>query len=204
MRGEYPSVRAVCIFLFTTFLFGPDCHAQTWPVPAEPPNSVLLFGGQFTTENFSKSLTPFAPHESNYIVGGAYERDFFQKWGFALGAEVGVADRFGMGDSVEGWVGLHVRYSWLVLFNSVRIAPGLTFGLSAITKSVGIEAEREADAQGNSRLLGYLGPELAISFMGFPNLELVYRLQHRSGAFGTLGRMQEGANANVFGMRFRF
>jgi hypothetical protein len=209
-------MRAVCIFLFTIFLAGPDCQAadvppsdeaslQTGSVPARsPPNSVLLFGGQFTTVNITKSLTPTAPHESNYIVGGAYERDFYQKWGFALGTELGVADRFGMGNSVEGWVGLNVRYSWLVFFNSVRIAPGLTFGLSVITKPVGIEAAREADVQGNATLLGYLGPELAVSFMGFPDLEFVYRLQHRSGAHGTFGRMWEGANANVFGMRYRF
>jgi hypothetical protein len=103
-----------------------------------------------------------------------------------------------MGNSYEGWVELHVRYSWLVLFNSVRIAPGLTFGLSAITKPVGTEAAREADAQGDARLLGYLGPDLAISFMGVPNLELVYRLQHRSGASGNLGRMHDAANAQCF------
>jgi hypothetical protein len=195
-------MRVVGVLLFTIFLFGSDCHAQTWW--DQPPNSVLLFGGQFTTEGLYNSFKPTAPRESNYIVGGAYERDFFQKWGFVLGAEVGVANRFGMGNSYEGWVGLHVRYSWLVLFNSVRIAPGLTFGLSGITKPVGIEAAREVDAQGDARLLGYLGPELAVSFMGVPNLEFVYRIQHRSGALGRLGGMQEGANANVFGMRLRF
>jgi hypothetical protein len=198
-------MRAICVFLFTIFLFGSGCHAADFsdevPLPTwldQPPNSILLFGGQFTTVDFYKSFTPTAPHENNYIVGGAYERDFYQKWGFVLGTEVGVANRFGMGNSYEGWVGLHVRYSWLVLFNSVRIAPGLTFGLSAITKPVGIEAAREADAQGDVRLLGYLGPELAISFMGVPNLELVYRLQHRSGASGNLGRMHDAANAQCF------
>jgi hypothetical protein len=204
-------MRAVCVFLFTIFFFGSGCDAADFSdevsLPTgldQPPNSILLFGGQFTTVDFYHSFTPTAPHESNYIVGGAYERDFYQKWGFVLGTEVGVASRFGMGDSIEGWVGLHVRYSWLVLFNSVRIAPGLTFGLSGITKPVGIEAVREADAQGDARLLGYLGPELAVSFVGFPNLEFVYRLQHRSGASGNLGRMNDAANANVFGMRFRF
>ena len=80
-------MRVVCVFLLTIFLSGSDCHAQTWL--DQPPNSILIFGGQFTTENFSKSFNPTVPHESNYIVGGAYERDFFQKWGFVLGAEVG-------------------------------------------------------------------------------------------------------------------
>jgi hypothetical protein len=195
-------MRAVCPILFAIFLFGPDCHAQPWPV--EPPNSIFVFGGQFTTEIISKSLLPWAAHENNYIVGGAYERDLFQRWGVAFGTEIGLADRFGMGNSVEGWAGLQVRYTGLVLFDSVRITPGFTFGLSAITKPVGIEAVREADAQGNATLLGYLGPELAVSFMGFPTLEFVYRLQHRSGAFGHLGGMKEGANANVFGVRYRF
>jgi hypothetical protein len=60
---------------------------------------------------------------------------------------------------------------------------------------VGIEAEREAAAQGNATLLGYLAPELAVSFVNFPNLEFVYRLQHRSGAGGTFGKLSDTANA---------
>jgi hypothetical protein len=84
-----------------------------------------------------------------------------------LGAEVGLADRFGMGTSVEVWAGPKVIYTGLVLFDSVRIAPGLTFGLSAVTKPVGIEATRQAAVGGNATLLGYLGPELATSFLRF-------------------------------------
>ena len=115
-----------------------------------------------------------------------------------------MADRFGLGNSVEFWGGLHLRYTGLVLFENVRIAPGVTFGLSAITNPVGIEAQRQIDAHGNATVLGYLGPELALSFRQLPNLELVYRIQHRSGALGRIGNMWEGANANVFGMRYRF
>jgi hypothetical protein len=37
-----------------------------------------------------------------------------------------------------------------------------------------------------------------------PNTELVFRIQHRSGAYGTLGAMKEGNNANVIGIRQRF
>ena len=119
-------MRVVGVLLFTIFLFGSDCHAQTWW--DQPPNSVLLFGGQFTTEGLYNSFKPTAPRESNYIVGGAYERDFFQKWGFVVGAEVGVASRFGMGDSVEGWVGLHVRYSGLCSSIAYVLRRGLRSG----------------------------------------------------------------------------
>jgi hypothetical protein len=212
MRGGV----SACVVVFGLIFPELDCQAaDSWSsdealsytatiLASPPPNGVLLFVGQFTTVDITKSLLPTAPHESNYIAGGAYERDFFQKWGFALGTEIGVAERFGMGRSVEAWAGLNVRYTAFVFLNSVRVIPGLTFGLSAITRPVGIEAEREAAAQGDARLLGYLGPELAVSFLSFPNLEFVYRLQHRSGANGTLGKMWEGANANVFGVRFRF
>ena len=204
---------SACVFVFGLIFPGLDCQAaDLWSYESytasilapPPPNGVLLFVGQFTTVGIGGSLLPIAPHEANYIAGGAYERDFFQRWGFALGTEIGVAERFGMARSFEAWAGLNVRYTAFVFLNSVRIVPGLTFGFSAITRPVGIEAEREAEVQGDARLLGYLGPELAVSFASFPNLEFVYRLQHRSGSKGIFGKLSEGANANVFGIRFRF
>jgi hypothetical protein len=109
-----------------------------------------------------------------------------------------------MGSSPELGAGLNVRYTALVFLNSIRIIPAITVGFSAINKPVRFEARREADAQGDARLPSYSGPELAVSFVNFPNLELVYRLQHRSGANGTFGKMGEVANANVLGIRFRF
>jgi len=206
----------ICVVVFGLIFAVSDCPAEglRWSdnglsyaaaaLAPPPPNGVLLFAGQFTTVDVYRSLLPTAPHEANYIAGGAYERDFYQRWGFALGTEIGAAERFGMGKSFEAWAGLNVRYTAFVFLNSVRIIPGITFGLSAITRPVGIEAERETDVQGDARLLGYLGPELAVSFVNLPNLEFVYRLQHRSGANGTLGKMSDTANANVFGIRFRF
>jgi len=86
------------ILVLTICLAGTDCLAEDYPlwIPEQavqqsafvvsPPNGILLFGGQFTTDNISRSLIPFAAsHESNYILGVAYERDFLQKWDFALG-----------------------------------------------------------------------------------------------------------------------
>ena len=203
------------VFAIGLFVPGLDCQAaEMWSsyetlantalLAPPPPNGLFLFAGQFTTVGIGQSLLPTAPHESIYLAGGAYERDFFQRWGFALGTEVGVAQRFGMGSSTEVWAGLNVRYTALVFLNGVRIVPGITFGFSAINKPVGFEAVREAEANGDARLLGYLGPELAVSFVSLPNLEFVYRLQHRSGANGTFGKMSEGANANIVGIRFRF
>jgi hypothetical protein len=174
--------------------------------PAPLPHSVFLFGGQFTTDNMGKSLNPFtARHESNFITGVAYEQDFYEaSYGLVLGVEIGVANRYGMGKSMELWGGVNVRHSGLVFSNFLRVIPGITVGFSAITKPVGIEAEERSRHNGNAHILGYLSPELALGFQRFPNVELVYRLQHRSGAFRTFGNMGEGANANIIGVRYRF
>ena len=53
-------------------------------------------------------------------------------------------------------------------------------------------------------MLFYLGFDLAFSLASAPNTELVFRIQHRSGGYGTLGGMKEGNNANVVGIRHRF
>jgi hypothetical protein len=203
--------RHLSAYVFAIGLFAPgiDCQAaEMWSsglLELPPPNGIFLFAGQFTTVGIGASLLPINPwHENNYLAGGAYERDFLQRGGFAVGGEVGVAQRFGMGSSTEVWAGLNVRYTALVFLNSVRIIPGITVGFSAINKPLGTEAERQAERNGDARLLGYLGPELAVSFVGLPNLEFVYRLQHRSGANGVFGKMAEGANANIVGIRFRF
>ncbi len=50
----------------------------------------------------------------------------------------------------------------------------------------------------------YFGPELAVSLVNRPDIEFVYRLHHRSGAEGTFGKLYEGYNANVFGIRYKF
>jgi len=53
-------------------------------------------------------------------------------------------------------------------------------------------------------MLFYLGFDLAFALASLPDTELVLRIQHRSGAYGTLGAMKEGNNANVIGIRQRF
>lgn len=62
----------------------------------------------------------------------------------------------------------------------------------------------EESRQGSTKVLFYLGFDLALALANFPNTELVFRIQHRSGGYGTLGGMREGNNAHVVGIRQRF
>lgn len=196
------------------------------------PNSILLFGGSMSTSDFGHSLIANAikrdgdaPFYDNYIFGGTYQRDFHSfSSGFVLAGEIGIADRFGhyvvcctnkinepniissnIVHSGELWLGPAIRYDSLVLFNWLHIIPGITFGFSAVTNSIGIERGREMSVpNSNATFLGYLSPEVDLSLIGAPRWVLVFELHHRSGACGTFGNFWEGYNANVVGLRYRF
>ena len=179
--------------------------------------SVLGFAGRTNSGNLGDTFAfgfgaPQRVFYDNYIVGGAYQRDFFQfNSGALVGAEVGLADRFGnyticcdtiaysnrMAHSAEIWGGVSIRHQGVALFDTVRISPGVVFGLSAISNPIGQEALHQIDRRGSARVLFYLGFDLAFSLATLPDTELVIRIQHRSGGYGTLGGMKEGNNANV-------
>jgi hypothetical protein len=194
---------------------------------ASQPNlkqSVFGFAGRTNAGNLRDTFVfgvgaPQSMFYDNYIVGGAYQRDFFQfNSGIIIGAEVGLADRFGhyraccdtvtysngVTHSAELWGGVSFRHQGFALFDAVRISPGFVFGLSAVSSPIGQEGLRQIYYSGSATVLFYLGFDLALALTSLPDTELVFRIQHRSGAYGTLGGMKEGNNANVIGIRQRF
>ena len=194
---------------------------------ASQPNlkqSVFGFAGRMDSGNLGSTFVygygaPERIFYDNYIVGGAYQRDFFQfKSGLLIGAEVGLADRFGhysiccntivysnsLVQSAELWAGASFRTNGIALFDTIKVSPGFVFGLSLISNPIGQEGENQITHQGSAKMLFYLGFDLAFALTKLPDTELVFRIQHRSGAYGTLGAMKEGNNANVIGIRQRF
>lgn len=194
---------------------------------ASQPNlkqSVFGFAGRMDSGNLGSTFVlgygaPERIFYDNYIVGGAYQRDFFQfNSGLLLGAEVGLVDRFGhysvccdtivysnsLVQSAEFWAGASLRTNGIALFDTVQVSPGFVFGLSLISNPIGQEGEHQIAHQGSAKMLFYLGFDLAFALASLPDTELVFRIQHRSGAYGTLGAMKEGNNANVVGIRQRF
>ncbi|SFZ85761.1 hypothetical protein SAMN02983003_2931 [Devosia enhydra] len=168
--------------------------------------AVFFFGGRFHSDYFGGSFNAFgAPYETNYVLGGGYQH-FFQNWGdFRLGAEGGLALRFGEGEptSLEAWGGVVGRYDGFVIGNTIRISPSMTFGLSAVTDTIGMETVRASWIESDVPVLFYLGPEISISSLDNPNLEAFWRVQHRSGAWGTIAHI-DGSNANTVGVRWKF
>jgi hypothetical protein len=166
-------------------------------IAAPPANNVMVFGGQYATNNLGGTVNPFtATHEDQWIVAFAYGHDFYRWRDVVVGVEVGTGLRFGLGTSGELWGGGNIRYTRLVLYNTVKIGAGITVGFSGVTKATGIEAQREIKDNG--------GPELTMALVDNPNWELVYQIQHRSGAYGVIAHFIEGANANTIGIRYRY
>lgn len=192
--------------LRTLFLCGALSLAAAGPAAAGPylltpdplDEAFFGFGGAMMNDVFN----PFGGFEPNTLFGGSYQR----LWGpgrFQYGLEAGVAGRFGVRNSAEGWAGATARYDWTL--GGVNVGLGFTFGLSAVTDTVvGQESESEAFHGGDATLLFYMGPEIHASLANHPRIEAVIRLHHRSGAWETLGGMAAGADAAVTGIRFKF
>lgn len=190
-----------------TIFLSTSVFAQSVPSSGtERDQSVFFFAGRLTGEFFDHSLVPFATnYEDNFVGGVGYQKFLFEPFNnLHLGVEVGLAGRFGQSFSGEAWAGLVTRYDGFVINDFVRISPSITFGLSTVTNTIGIEGTRHAQHGGNPHLLFFMSPEFSFTLMDHPEHEVFYRLHHRSGAWGTLGGFADGANAHTVGYRFNF
>lgn len=190
----------ICLFFFL-FQSAAFVHADE-----ALKHRVSVFTGQFSTQAMGDTAKFFpVEYESNYLFAVAYSRDMLDLGhGFTTGPEIGTACRFGHRWSVEVWGGVALRHQGLIVADRVRIAPALTFGLSAVDKAIGIERTRQDTQDGDATLLFYLGPELAFSMPSSPQWEVIVRLHHRSGGYRTLGNLKGGHNANTIGIRYVF
>jgi hypothetical protein len=193
---------AILVFFLSASAQAADSK-DTWDV-AFRKDSVMVFGGVFSSGNMSQAAVPFSRSENNYMVGAVLHRHIADlPWYFVFGAEVGVAGRFGEREAVEAFTALNLRFWGLRFGNWVTIAPGLSAGFSVVSDTLGVERQREIVRGGNATLLFYLQPEISLMFHQWPGTELVLRLHHRSGAYGTLGKMHDGANVHTIGLRWR-
>lgn len=201
--------------LFAAFLvvgllaIAPAALAADEPPPsvAVPDRAVFGFGGALTSGDMAKSANPFGvDYEDHPVFGLGYQLFPYSIGETRLGLEVGIAGRFGGRTTAEFWGGVVARYDGFVIADRIRVSPAVTVGFSVVTRAhEGRERRLEEESEdGDARFLFYLGPEIAVSFADDPNLELFWRLHHRSGAGGTLGNMNGASNANVIGFRYKF
>lgn len=189
------------VFMLAAAGFSTPSAANDLFFTPEPMDEAFFgFAGRMMAEVYN----PFGGYEDNYYLGGGYQRLWGDYDGFRFGGEVGLTGRFGPENSLEGWAGVVGRYDWRV-FDLFRLGVSMTFGVSAVTgTAVGRERDSQAFHGGNATVLFYMGPEINLSLIDQPELEVFVRLHHRSGAWETLGGMAAGADAGVAGVRWHF
>jgi len=184
--------------------------------------TTMLYNTRFDPQTESPG---YAPSYDNDIFGVEYEHELRQfPHDLHLRAETGIADRFGHYlvccqslpypdqtvqtqnriHTIEIWAGGKLRWDNIHVGSSFLLEFAGTVGLSAVSRAIGRERQRQIDDNGNAHLLYYLAPEMGISMSAHPNFELVLRVPHRSGGGRTLGNMEEGYNANVVGVRYSY
>lgn len=174
-------------------------------IPSSEDQKIFIFGGRMGESHMGEMLNPFtAEYEDAIILGGGYQHFLSEPIeDFRVGIETGAAVRTGEETTGEVWAGLVGRYDGLVIGDTLRISPSLTFGASAVTDTMGTEAEREAGDGLPGNFLFYLSPEISISTLENPGTEVFWRLHHRSGAWNTFGG-GGSANATTIGIRTSF
>ncbi|MGB1196058.1 MAG: DUF3769 domain-containing protein [Synechococcus sp.] len=182
----------------------PDWHPHPWAITA--------WGGQMIDSNFGDTFLFNGRLRPEYLLGVSMQKRIWRAGPLAIELE---ADLFGhqaykqqggpFNQSVpnadtpdqafaEGIIGIGARL-WLQPWLSFGFVEGISY-YSAVSNYE--RTYRENFAQ----LLNYLAFELEAAVS--PELSLVGRIHHRSGAFGTYSGVKEGSNAYLIGIRYRW
>lgn len=182
----------------------PDWHPHPWAITA--------WGGQMIDSNFGDTFLFNGRLRPEYLLGVSMQKRIWRAGPLAIELE---ADLFGhqayqqqggpFNQSVpnadtptqafaEGIIGIGARL-WL--------QPWLSFGfVEGISYYTAVSNYERTYRENFAQLLNYLAFELEAAVS--PELSLVGRIHHRSGAFGTYSGVKEGSNAYLIGIRYRW
>jgi hypothetical protein len=182
----------------------PQWHPHPWAVTA--------WGGQMVDTNFGDTFLFRGRMRPEYLGGVGLQRRLLDGGPFSLeldstlmghgaarqrggefnnhppGSDV-PAQRFA---EVTGGLGLRV---WLQPWLNLFFVEGVSLNSE-------VSNYEKTFRENYSRFLNYLAFEMEA--LVSPQLSLVGRIHHRSGAFGTYSGVREGSNAYLVGLRYRF
>jgi hypothetical protein len=180
-------------------------RAEDAPPPPRRDNGVSIFAGIYSSDVFTDIVaTPWDTRTENiYLVTLSYNRRLTTIFRHLdIEVEGGVGRRFGDNDSVEAYAALALRWTEFPWNNHVRT----TFAVYPIGPSyVADLSPSEVSKDGRSaNWLNYFAIELTLAAPSLPQLEVLFRLHHRSGAFGLINGSTNGADFLSVGARYRF
>lgn len=188
-------IAAIMVITLTTNFIG--------PAVADDDFAVTVYGGWMTDGDFGESFTGQAEFIDAYVVVGALSWTFARYFEDALSFELEgqVAKWFKDQKHLEFNLPVVIRWSKFPWDNYVSTSLAYGLGPSYATREPAAEIDVHDDTK---KFLVYWFAELAL---GPPesNWAGVFRLHHRSGAFGLVAeRGHGGANTLAVGLKYRF
>lgn len=179
---------------------------------------VLLCGTENRSAAGDRSVTVYGARLSNDDLGNALEfrAKYGHSWLLALALSQRVYSYKKYYDlEIEGQAVKHFGYQTHWEFNalpavrwnpfpwdkyletSLAIGAGLSYALE--------EPRLESDGvESTPKLLAFLMYEIAVALPSLPQLSIVMRLHHRSGAFGAFGGRYDASNGIGYGIKYSF
>jgi hypothetical protein len=179
-------------------------------VPCRGDCAVAVYWGSWVEDSMTDLVTgpesPFAwSYRDDHLAAVAVSREAGQAFRGRLRfePEVGVGRRFGEQDETEVWGALFVRYRGFPWDSVVVTSVALSTGVNYATGISEMERDRARDDEG-SRWMHFFSPEITLALPSRPEIELLFRLHHRSGVFGLVSDAWGGAQYGTVGLRIRF
>jgi hypothetical protein len=170
--------------------------------------AVAVYGGDYLESSLGGILISAPPptdwdSRNDHIVATAVSRRMWRLWRFDLEPEAGIAQRFGKQDETEVWAAVFFRYRGFPWDDVVLTTAAISTGLNYASGVSEVEDERARDGSG-SRLMHYFSPEITLALPDRPDVELLFRIHHRSGVYGLVSDAWGGAQYATVGLRVRF
>lgn len=138
------------------------------------------------------------------IVAATFSREWIDfTCCLTIEPELGAGRRFGNQDEFEFWGALYLRYRGFPWDRYLTTSVAISTGMNYATGTSEEERERNQNETG-SRWLHYLSPEVTFALPSHPDVELMFRLHHRSGIFGLINGAHGGNQYGTVGLRVRF
>ncbi len=172
-------------------------------------NAFTITHGQGTNENLSQimggqvSRAPYEMIATSYSTKLAdYDTFLYILRNMLVEGEIQVASHYGNQDFIEYVANLNLRFYEFPWNNTIKTT--LAFGIGASYASDIPELETIRVGNHDSHELIYLGGELTLAAPSWQNFETVFRIHHRSGAWGTVNSITGGSNYLNAGIRYKW
>ena len=213
MAGRYVNrlKAAACYGWLASFLAA--APALAWSpadlfAPCAGDCAVSIFGGSYVEDSLVDIVfDPISPtswdYRDDYLIATTVARNVGRAWRLTFEPEAGIGQRFGKQDETEFWGAFFIRYHGFPWDRYLVTTFAISTGLSWVTGISEIEKERARDGEG-SQLMHYFAPEVTFALPSHPDVELMFRIHHRSGVFGIVSNSWGGAQYGTVGLRVRF